>query len=490
MNDNNIAKKFGLEAARLAVLGSDQENLNESSVRSILLNSASQAIYSEIGQSLETLELSHQDWSASQTEDLPLCPEGLVSVLKDSLDGRFAETMAESLSLMAQHKWRVPAHLLPALLDRASKLYALRPYVLPVLGNTGRWLAAQQDRWFFASQDSLSWQGLQREWASKHSHTRQGILWQARQQEPRLALDLVQSTWASEQNAASNWIVRSFSNNLSLADEAFLESALDNRNIIVRRKAAELLSHLAESKLVARLRFIADELIQDDFSVDLPDELEPAWIRDGMMLRNWKDRHKVKNAQVSDLVAGIPLDYWEERFDITAEGILERIEESDYNEGFLKGFALAAERQVNAHWASVILKKDKLTAISLKLIAQLEEADFLDLHAYFQTVENSEQVFLKLFNRWTKAWSLETLEVWIAYLSNKPDSFFEDSSRSFLLRTNLKLAARSSVPEAFEALKDFLMVLKHKAAIQAAVNEALAILTFRQRMHLASVESK
>lgn len=490
MNDKKLAKKFGLEAARLAVLGSTQENLNESSVRSILLNSASQAIYSEIGKSLATLELNQDDWSASQTEDLQPCPDGLVSVLKDSLDGRFAETMAEILSLIAQHKWRVPTHLLPALLDRASKLYALRPYVMPVLGNTGRWLAAQQESWFFASQDLLSWEGLQREWASKHSYTRQGILWQARQQEPNLALSLVQSTWASEQNAASNWIIRSFANNLSLADEAFLESALDNRNIIVRRKAAELLSHLAESKLVTRLSFVADELIQDDFSVDLPDELEPAWIRDGMILRNWKDTQKVKNAQVSDLVAAIPLDYWEERWQLTAEDIFERIEVSDYNEGFLKGFALAAERQVNTDWASVILKKDKLTATSLKLIANLKEADFLDLHAYFQKEEDSEQVFLKLFNRWTKAWSLETLEVWISYLSNKTDSFFEDSSRSFLLRTNLKLAARSSVPEAFQTLTAFLEQLKQKTALNTAVNEALAILTFRQRMHQVSFESK
>ncbi len=490
MNNNKLDKKYGLEAARLAFLGSSQENLSESSVRTLLLNTASQAIYSSIGQSLETLELSHDDWSASQTEDLELCSEGLVSVLKDSLDGRFADTMAESLSLMAQHKWRVPAHLLPALLDRASKLYALRPYVLPVLGNTGRWLAAQEETWYFASEDSLSWEGLQREWASKHSHTRQGILWQARRQDPHLALKLVQSTWASEQNAASNWIIRTFTNNLSLADEAFLESALDNRNIIVRRKAAELLSHLSESQLVTRLSLVADELIQDDLSATIPDELEPIWIRDGMMLRNWKDAHKVKNAQLSDLVAALPLDYWEERFQVPVEDILERIELSDYKDGFIKGFALAAERQVNTIWASIILKKDKLTANSLKLIAYLEEADFLDLHAYFQKEEDAEQLFLKFFNRWTKTWSIETLEAWIKYLSNKEDSFFEDSSRSFLLRTNLKLAARSSAPEAFETLKGFLTQLKYKTVIQAAANEALAILAFRQRMHQASFTSK
>ena len=55
--------------------------------------------------------------------------------------------LAALLAVTAEAGFRAPAPLLPALLNAALRGEALRPWVVAVLGQRGRWLAAQRPAW-------------------------------------------------------------------------------------------------------------------------------------------------------------------------------------------------------------------------------------------------------------------------------------------------------------------------------------------------------
>jgi len=51
---------------------------------------------------------------------------------------------------LSEARYRLPTNLLPAALDLGRRSLALRTVLSPVLGERGRWLAAQRDDWRYA----------------------------------------------------------------------------------------------------------------------------------------------------------------------------------------------------------------------------------------------------------------------------------------------------------------------------------------------------
>lgn len=183
----------------------------------------------------------------------------------------------------------LPPPLLPALLDAAERDRPLRPLVARVAGERGRWLAGYRAEWAWLAGpapgvdlgDPEVWRTGGR--AARHAH-----LTALRAGDPAAARELLVAGWDRETGDDRALFVAVLAEGLSLADEPFLEAALDDRKATVRATAARLLATLAGSGYRSRAAAAAAAAVQVRRSV-LGSRLvttPPAWTpvlgRDGV----------------------------------------------------------------------------------------------------------------------------------------------------------------------------------------------------------------
>src|SRR5207302_675629 len=213
-------------------------------------------------------------------DTLPRIPVRSGDHLTQLLDGKFKDALLEWLQAVAAAGLRVSEEYLPALLMAGSKTPDLRKAVTAVIGKRGQWLAAMLPEWQYA----VSYRGA--DWSLLTTDERALMLKEMREHDPDVARALLESTWASDPADARTEFVGALEIGLSLADEAFLEAALDDRSKRVREIAADLLARLPESALVHRMMERVSRLVtlQDGPSIEvtLPEEIDESMVRDGI----------------------------------------------------------------------------------------------------------------------------------------------------------------------------------------------------------------
>ena len=396
------------------VLG-DVGGLTDDANRALLAVAGTLALKTRVGTNPKRLAAAPV---AAPPQAAPVPSPQASRLLAAMLDGRHGDLLREYLLLLHQKNGRVPEVYLPALLTRGAKLFSLRPYILSVLGEPGRWLATQNEAWHYASPVAGEWAGMLAEWRTKVMSARQGILFQARYSDPEAGLALLESSWKSEGVAASVWIIRGLAVGLSLTDEPFLERALDNRNATVRLKAAELLASLPDSRLCQRMTQNSAGVLRyragaGRFDIHLK-EPSAEMARDGVVGRNWRDAARVRSAQLSDIVGAVPLDVWTGRWNLTPQEVVSAAKASRWHAALLKGFALAALRQRHANFSEALLKADHIGVNTIKLVPQLPPASHMRLVKHFSTEElGKTNPLAKLYSRWAGGWSPELAELWL-----------------------------------------------------------------------------
>lgn len=410
---------------------------------------------------------------------------GLLGML---LDGRSSDLLPEFLALLAATGARVPEEQLPPLLERGAKLVLQRPLILEVIGETGRWLAAQNPNWRYASAEAETWEGALQDWKSSTMSTRQGILHQTRWRDPAMGRALLESSWKSETLATTVWMINAIATNLSTEDEPFLELALDDRNATVRRKAADLLACLPQSRLCERMTERAETLLlweEGRLEVHFPETITPEMVRDGVTLRKWKDESKVRSAQLVDMVSAVPLGYWEEKFSESPEAIIRAAQASRWPAALLKGFSLAAERQKNVTWAYDLLRLEGLGLTTTKLpkVLPLERFEIFVKQMDKDAPLSKEHVLVKALNRWFAPWSPFLIDLWLErledYIQTSPDAVPSDLA----LRNTIKACARRTPVDKAAVVLERLEALNRRYRVWGSeLQDALLIASFRARM--------
>jgi hypothetical protein len=224
-------------------------------------------------------------------DDLPPCSRRAGGHLAQMLSGAHAQALPEWLAALAAAGRGVPPALLPALLDHGLKSDAIRSQIAAVLGSRGRWLAGLNPDWDYA----IVPKGVPAEetvvplWETSSRTVRLAILSLLRAREPNRARELLAASWASEKVDERAAFLETFAQGLSMADEPFLEQALDDRAERVRRAAAELLSRLPGSAFAIRMAARAAQCVRWEpglkphIEVTLPDTYDKAMQRDGIV---------------------------------------------------------------------------------------------------------------------------------------------------------------------------------------------------------------
>src|SRR5262249_3150418 len=156
---------------------------------------------------------------------------------------------------------------------------------------------------------------------------------------PLNARELLASTWQQEPPEDRAAFLASLEVGLSMDDEPFLESTLDDRRQTVRQKAAELLARLPDSRLVGRMIERLTPLLTVPagqsglwpslrrqrslhLAVGLPEACDEAMVRDGVDPRPHA-QHGERAGWLVQMLAIVPPSTWCRTWDATPAEIVE-----------------------------------------------------------------------------------------------------------------------------------------------------------------------
>jgi hypothetical protein len=296
-------------------------------------------------------------------DEMARCNARAAEHLRLMLDRLHEGALPEWLAALQQAGQRIPDEFLPEVLEQGALQPSLRLLLLPVLGERGRWLAAQNADWAYAApmDDDALWQ------TGAHD-ARTFLLKRLRAQDPARARDLLLSTWQTERAPDRVSLLATFGAGLSMQDEPFLEAALDDRSKEVRRTAAELLTHLPDSRLVQRMTLRADPLLHykparlrgllhGHIDITQAPTHTPEMQRDGIAA---KPPAVVKRMGAGawlllQLLSAVPPSHWSQRWNVTPDTLVRATVDDEWQMIVWEGWALAAQRQRDPAWATALL---------------------------------------------------------------------------------------------------------------------------------------
>ena len=293
---------------------------------------------------------------ASLAESQQVISEEASIFLKRILGGEHEQVLPEILSLTASHNRLVPPETLPALLGLGK--HKLRKLVLPVMGERGKWLAGQNPAWSYA----LGREDEELVWETGARLERVEWLERLRERNPKHAVELIQSTWSQDPYEERAAFVAALSNGLSMDDEPFLESCLDDSRKEVRDAALDLLIRLPESRHAQRMTARVELLVEyksqmlgrDSLRVTLPAGVEADAKRDGISGVTLHRKLGKQANLLAQMISVVPPSFWNQRWKQSPEKILQAALKSEWKDALLIGWFLATERSEDSDWAAAI----------------------------------------------------------------------------------------------------------------------------------------
>jgi hypothetical protein len=323
------------------------EIVRETAEGQLLARAAATAVYRRAGTRPNT---GLRPPEAAPPETLPLCSEGAARRLAAILGGDFSLVLDEWLMLARARGVRVPEELLPALLAAGR---GREDDVLAVAGERGRWLARIEERWGWAAADDQVWE-------TGDPEARRTWLRGRRRAEPAAARAALEETWTQEEPRSRAALLAELVTGLSMEDEAFLESALDDRRQEVRATAADLLGRLPDSRLARRMAERARPLLRlgrglrARLEAKLPEQLDAAAGRDLVTVKPPKGTGE-RAWWLQQILAATPLDLWERELEREPAELVRLPVADNLAQAVHAGWSEAASRQRASEWAAALL---------------------------------------------------------------------------------------------------------------------------------------
>jgi hypothetical protein len=276
------------------------------------------------------------------------------------LGGTHRQALIEWLAGLASTNKRVREALLPSLLNFGVTNKEYREAILAVLGKRGVWLAAQNPEWSYVTSANLA----EAVWQTGSSEERMSALQQIRKTDAAKALELLLQSWRQEAPQDRSRFIKALQINLTMDDEPFLESALDDKRKEVRSIAAELLATLPESRLVKRMTDRALPLLtyksglRARLEVKLPEECDKAMTRDGIESTSpyFSDKLGQKAYWLSKVLGTTPIDFWRQRWKLTTQDLLKLTEKTEWQQALNLAWFWSARGFQDTEMAEALLK--------------------------------------------------------------------------------------------------------------------------------------
>lgn len=279
-----------------------------------------------------------------------LCPQAAERSLQLILRGIHADLLPQWLALARASGIPLPHSALAHLLDLGLQKPALRSALSDVLGARGAWLVAQHPEWRVAYGTTSAGDDAASRWELGTLAQRVDALRAMRVVEPEQARAKLEAAWSQEPPENRAALLPCLTASLSLADEAFLETVLDDKRKEVRTAAIQLLKLLDDSQLVQRCKSRLESCLslqrgmlglRNQLVITLPEACDKAMKRDGVGVNRHGSLGE-KAGWILDMMSCISPSYWSEKFDLGPEKVVAVMAGSEFKEALLEGLLQAA----------------------------------------------------------------------------------------------------------------------------------------------------
>lgn len=434
------------------------------------------------------------------SDDRPPIERNATYFLERLLNQERPELLPEFLGVIARSGRRVPQEQLPPLLEQGAKVPRLRPLIFPIVSEHGRRLAALNPAWHYAAVDMTDWRSLRSHWQQADLNGRRALLTYLRDQDAANGRQLLESTWKSDPDATRRDLIRSLEKGLSMSDEPFLERALDDRDVTVRRKAAELLAALPDSRLCQRMITNAAGILAwtpcqtTQVSGRFPPTIIDPLVRDGVVRPEAAEpTTNERTRMLIHIVSAIPLAHWSAAWDVGPAAIVRGVQTSKWPRTLMTALATAALRQRNLEWAKLLLAQDGYGDRTGRLIAILPaDVSFAEIEKRLTTADGrpltADNPVLRFLRYWPHEWDAPTSRLWIDFLVGQAGLDVE-SKATPTLRYQMRQLVRQCAPEVADYAAEVFSTPGFNDAWRQAFKTFLGTMAFRKEM-LAVIENE
>ena len=319
--------------------------------------------------------------AGAPNDALPALSDGpaLVSVSWALHEGP-ARLQYEVCIVLARTRWRLPPVLLPQALELGRRSLALRPFLAPVIGERGLWLAAQRDDWRYAAGVGIDAVEEAR-WNEGSFEQRREFLRRERATNPPAARERLAHSLDELPAKERADLLGVLADGLGPDDEPLLDSLRADRSREVRQAACALLLRLPQAAHPRRATARAEALVRQErvllrkrWQIDAPAAIGSDWKADNIDTARPKHESLGERAWwLYQLARQVPLNWWTQHMGLTPAELLRWAADTDWTEALLRGWRdvlLAAPEAVWCEallesWPAKMLRDDPATVLAL-----------------------------------------------------------------------------------------------------------------------------
>ncbi len=437
--------------------------------------------------------------STLQNEDLEICSSKSCRHLASILKLAHEDSLKEFLTHLQNNQKTIAPEFLPELLEHGLRSKDLWPLLSPVIGQRGEWLAQQNPDWAH-----LQNKPIEVDWPSATTDAKLKLLGYWRRNDPAEAIEIIRFYWFDEKPNVKARLIKALETSLSLADEDFLEDALNEKRKEVRTAAANLLAKLEGSEYIDRMYARGKSFLSIKNSsekglkmeVNPFDDLDKSATRDGLSLQMQWQKEGSGIGIVYHILQCVPPFYWEKYFKVNKQQLLESYVRSDWSVLLVQACVDASTRFEDEKWMAILLNfwsenqhKSRWKDLDFStLISKVPNALFnrISSHLMQQEVNLFEEknLLIQLLNSKKHQWNSSLAKAFIRYLADATGSSHSYwTAQQF--RTIIKNAAYRCPPKDYDILHRLLPETKLKWTVwEEDYNRFLKILKFRRDMIL------
>jgi len=295
---------------------------------------------------------------------------------------------------------------------------------------------------------------------------------------------MVESTWSSDGASDRQRFLEVMVDNRSLADEPFLDAALDDRSKLVRKQAAALLALIPGSRLRNRLSAVAKTFItvrtprgtplgskRRQIVLVPPESFSDDWERDGIEQRPpagvgpraWWMRQ---------ILGFADLAVWAELTELPPETILESLKGDDYFGDGIQALVAAATSAGDVNWSTVLVRwllsqtsidLGAITTLLERLADDQRESLLLEIVSKAPLTSVDRWTVLTSFDRpWSASFSAEAFKILNEHVSKASDD-------AWRLSRAIEAASRTVSPTAADAFEQSVLLCFAGAPADSAI---------------------
>ena len=314
-----------------------------------------------------------------------LCSPKSVHHLNLVLSSSYKDALPEFLKILEKVGKRLPAEVLPDILEMGKKKQKDWDLLRKIIGARGKWLVQQNPEWqYIALNHEVE------NWETGSKQERLAILRYWRKTDAKQGLALLESTWKTESVSDKVDFLNALNINLSIDDEAFLEKSLDAKRKEERKTAAKLLAKISDSELVNRMfgrvkRFIT---LDNKIQISLPDKVSEAMSRDGINPNAQWIKGGVKASRLGQMLAIVPPKRMENYFQKTPEQLLNLYWKSEWRELLFQATMESTALHNDEDWSNAIF------TFWMKSANNYDISEFININPLLENI--SESLFNKI----------------------------------------------------------------------------------------------